>query len=118
MVLIYTLNSFFFWYSNKLPSEFVLLPLSEFLNFFRSFWQESSLNIKKKGEWFIITEELLEFIKDFKGSEDSEYDTMKLPIRLSQLFERYIHKYESLGFKNCSQFALHILQKKRQANLN
>jgi len=49
-----------------------------------------------------------------KTSKDYEYYTMKLPIKLRHLFERYIKKYDSLGFKNVSQFALHILQKEAE----
>ena len=33
-----------------------------------------------------------------------------MPKKLSRLFERYIEKYESLGFKTVSQYANHILQ--------
>lgn len=46
-----------------------------------------------------------------KTSKDYDYYTMKLPKKLSNLFEKYIRKHETLGFKNVSQFALHILQK-------
>ena len=30
------------------------------------------------------------------------------------LFEEYIRKYRNLGFKNVSQFALHVLQQKAE----
>jgi len=49
-----------------------------------------------------------------KTSRDYVYYTMKLPITLRDLFDRFFKKYESLGFKNVSQFALHILQKEAE----
>ena len=49
-----------------------------------------------------------------KNQKDYDYYTMKIPNSLRDLFRRYIEKYESLGFKKVSQFALHILQKEAE----
>lgn len=45
-----------------------------------------------------------------KTRKDYDYYTMNFPNELRFLFEAYIMKYKSLGFKNVSQFALHLLQ--------
>lgn len=45
-----------------------------------------------------------------KPSKDYSYYTMKIPNDLKLLFEKFIEKYSGLGFRNVSQFALHVLQ--------
>lgn len=47
---------------------------------------------------------------DKKKSKDYPYYTMKIPLELKELFEKYIRKYKNLGFKSVSQYALYILQ--------
>ena len=45
-----------------------------------------------------------------KTRKDYDYYTMNIPNELRILFESYIAKYPNLGFKNVSQYFLHLLQ--------
>ncbi|MGV9141682.1 MAG: hypothetical protein ACOC1X_01955 [Promethearchaeota archaeon] len=45
-----------------------------------------------------------------KTAKDYDYYSLKIPNELRVLFEKYIEKYKYLGFKNVSQFILHICQ--------
>ncbi len=49
-----------------------------------------------------------------KSRKDYDYYTMNFPNELRILFEAYIKKYPNLGYKNVSQLALHLLQKKAE----
>ncbi len=51
---------------------------------------------------------------DKKTRKDYEYYTLNIPIELRILYEGYIAKYPNLGFKNVSQYLLHILQSKAE----
>ena len=43
-------------------------------------------------------------------SEGYNYYTMKIPGDLRELFDKYIKKYKTLGYRNVSQYLLHIIQ--------
>jgi len=45
-----------------------------------------------------------------KERKDYSYYNLSVPNELRILFEAYISKYPHLGFKNVSQYLLHILQ--------
>lgn len=45
-----------------------------------------------------------------KTRKDYDYYTMNIPNELRILYEAYIAKYPNLGYKNVSQYLLHILQ--------
>ncbi len=49
-----------------------------------------------------------------KTRRDYDYYTMNIPNELRILFEAYITKYPNLGFKNVSQYILHLLQIKAE----
>jgi len=49
-----------------------------------------------------------------KTRKDYDYYTMNIPNELRILFEAYIGKFPNLGFKNVSQYILHILQMKAE----
>jgi hypothetical protein len=48
-----------------------------------------------------------------KGKE-YKYYTLSVPANLRFLFEAYIRKNKPLGYKNVSQYMLHILQKRAE----
>ena len=45
-----------------------------------------------------------------KTRKDYDYYTMNIPNELRIFFEAFIAKYPNLGFKNVSQYLLHVLQ--------
>lgn len=49
-----------------------------------------------------------------KTRKDYDYYTMNIPNELRILFEAYIAKFPNLGFKNVSQYILHLLQIKAE----
>lgn len=49
-----------------------------------------------------------------KTRKDYDYYTMNIPNELRILYEAYITKYPNLGFKNVSQYILHVLQLKAE----
>lgn len=49
-----------------------------------------------------------------KTRKDYDYYTLNLPNELRILFEAYILKNPNLGFKNVSQYLLHLLQSKAE----
>ena len=49
-----------------------------------------------------------------KTRKDYDYYTMNIPNELRILYEAYILKYPNLGFKNVSQYLLHVLQYKAE----
>ena len=49
-----------------------------------------------------------------KTRKDYDYYTMNIPNELRILFEAYINQHPNLGFKNVSQYLLHILQMKAE----
>ena len=49
-----------------------------------------------------------------KSRKDYNYYTMNIPNELRILYEAYIAKFPNLGFKNVSQYILHILQMKAE----
>jgi len=49
-----------------------------------------------------------------KTRKDYDYYTMNIPNELRILFETYILKHPNLGFKNVSQYLLHLLQNKAE----
>lgn len=53
-----------------------------------------------------------------KTRKDYDYYTMNFSNELRILFEAYIKKYPNLGYKNVSQFVLHLVQKKAEEIMN
>lgn len=49
-----------------------------------------------------------------KDKKEYIYYNMSVPNELRILFEEYIRKYPTLGYKNVSQLILHLLQKKAE----
>ena len=49
-----------------------------------------------------------------KSRKDYDYYSLNIPNELRILYEAYISKYPNLGFKNVSQYLLHILQRKAE----
>lgn len=49
-----------------------------------------------------------------KTRKDYDYYTLNIPNELRILYKAYIAKYPNLGFKNVSQYLLHILQSKAE----
>jgi hypothetical protein len=49
-----------------------------------------------------------------KTRKDYDYYTMNFSNELRILFEAYIRKYPNLGYKNVSQFVLHLVQKRAE----
>lgn len=49
-----------------------------------------------------------------KTRKDYDYYTLNLPSELRILFEAYIIKNPNLGFKNVSQYLLHLVQSKAE----
>lgn len=49
-----------------------------------------------------------------KTRKDYDYYTMNIPNELRILYEAYIAKNPNLGFKNVSQYLLHVLQGKAE----
>lgn len=49
-----------------------------------------------------------------KTRKDYDYYSMNIPNELRILFKAYITKYPNLGFKNVSQYILHVLQVKAE----
>ena len=49
-----------------------------------------------------------------KTRRDYDYYTMNIPNELRILYEAYIAKNPNLGFKNVSQYLLHVLQGKAE----
>ncbi|MFX0069560.1 MAG: hypothetical protein ACFFAO_00505 [Candidatus Hermodarchaeota archaeon] len=49
-----------------------------------------------------------------KSRKDYNYYTLNVPNELRNLYSAYIEKYPNLGFKNVSQYLLHILQSKAE----
>lgn len=49
-----------------------------------------------------------------KSRKDYDYYSLNIPNELRILYEAYISKHPNLGFKNVSQYLLHILQGKAE----
>jgi len=49
-----------------------------------------------------------------KSRKDYDYYSLNIPTELRILYEAYISKNPNLGFKNVSQYLLHILQGKAE----